>query len=67
MRLPLWPAHLISLAPHASGGGALDRAINDRMSANICRGRVVGAGLRGLAPFLFPPFCAYGVPMTGCP
>jgi hypothetical protein len=30
-------AHLIPSARYAGGGGALNRAISDRMSANICR------------------------------
>src|SRR3954447_20517177 len=35
--------HLLPLAPHTGAGGARNRAISDRMSANICLGTPTSA------------------------
>jgi hypothetical protein len=36
-------SHLVASSGHAGAGGARNRAISDRISANICRGTVTSA------------------------
>jgi hypothetical protein len=42
-------SHLTSSAGHAGAGGVRNRAISDRIFANICRDTAISANRKGLA------------------